>query len=224
MASQDADSEMIIHFATDSQKICLQRIFDVPTPSSFKAAKALIKHLAATVPLSPKDKKFVSQFVGTDFVFANGIMRKKPQPLPVLFAGLGIRHADSQSKIYPLLHETFKRKMAAAPTNEKYKDEFVLAVLETVARHARKAGWKVKHTSDHNNRASSRYIEIPNVGICRLSNHYLTKPGYWNGQVVLFYNDCRVMPIEAWLKEVQYAAGGIQTVLSHNRANQKSIN
>jgi hypothetical protein len=195
---------MLSYLPTDSQILCLQRVFNHAVPSTYKEAKSLIKSLASTVLLSTEDQRFVSQFVGIDFPFDGHpqnhgveIIRSEQDRIAPYIS------KAKKSAIYPHLHASFKERMDNAKSNRFFKREFILATIETIVRHARKLGWETKHTSDHKNRASSRYIKIPNSGICRISDHSLYNPKkYWNGEVIISYTDCYTTSLEEWLKMI----------------------
>ena len=141
---------------------------------------------------------FVSQFVGENFPFKVAVER----------LGYRINKAE-QSAIFPYLNASFKKRMYNAKSNKEFENEFVLATIETIVRHCRKTGWNVKHTSANlnNRRATSRYIKIPNSGICRLSNHPLWTPNkYWNGDVIVHYADCFTNSLGDWITEVEKKA------------------
>jgi hypothetical protein len=193
---------MLSDLPTDSQILCLQRVFNHAVPPTYKAAKSLIKELASSVLLTKEDQHFVSQFVGIDFPF-NGHPQNHSEAKQGVIPYLS---KAKKSAIYPHLHASFKERMDNAKSNKFFKREFILATIETIVRHARKLGWETKHTSDHKNRASSRYIKIPNSGICRISDHPLDNLHHpkksWNGEVIISYTDCYTTSLDEWLKMI----------------------
>ena len=113
------------------------------------------------------------------------------------------------------------RVIAAAPVDRlDAVDEARRATLETVTRAARKRGWQVGHTSvDRAGRASSRYIDVPDVGRVRLSDHDLPmtmereyRQGIgggpsWAGEIIVDESNWS-KPLDWWMKALQ--SGGIQ--------------
>ena len=143
------------------------------------------------------------------------IEAKRPAAVNIRVPGLGSklpekfpwqRHIEAVP-IYPHWHAVFRRKVLAAPTQPLFEREAVLATLEVVVRTARKVGWTVMHTSDHKQRVSSRYIKIPRVGICRVSNHDLLPrhKRYWNGEVII-KGDWRTVKLNDWMQRVRQQA------------------
>jgi cold shock protein len=115
-----------------------------------------------------------------------------------------------RAAMYPYWHATFRKKVLAAPLGRSANREACLATLEAIARGARRSGWTVKHTSEFNGRVSSRYIHIPHVGICRVSNHHLhpnqESRKYWNGEVIISTTEWRRVGVPEWLERVHQEA------------------
>lgn len=93
------------------------------------------------------------------------------------------------------------------------------ATMEAIVRAARRRGWQVRHTSTHNARASSRYIVVPGIGECRVSNHEIPETAErvwrasegrrqrWNGEVIIG-QDWQTIGLATWLRRVLLAAAG----------------
>lgn len=132
----------------------------------------------------------------------------KSKPLP---AARSLRRVWLQgieeTPLFDHWHASFRQRIMNSSSQADFIKETRLATMELLARAARSMGWSVQHTSSHESRVSSRYIVIPKVGICRISNHKLgpTHKVYWNGEIVI-QEQWRTMPLNEWLMLIQQEA------------------
>ena len=108
-----------------------------------------------------------------------------------------------------------RRWARLGPDGAAYADrEARLATLEAIAREARKLGWNVGHTStSKNGRVSSRYIDVPEVGRIRISDHELPmtdqrafnraqgRTGNWVGEIVV--DDWQSMSLDDYMNALR---------------------
>lgn len=155
--------------------------------------------------------------------------RRSAQPAdPLIFASvdrqrraatIGRVKRARAAAMYPAWTAAFRAKVedAAALGHDAYRDrEAAAATMEAVTREARKRGWTVRHTStSRDGRASSRYIAVPGLGECRLSDHAIpetaerasrTTGPRWNGEVIV--DDWRTTRLETYMRRVILAAAG----------------
>lgn len=125
------------------------------------------------------------------------------------------------SATYPAWNTTFRERVETATRRQDgVEREARAATLEAICREARKRGWTIRHTSSsRDGRVSSRYIEVPDVGECRVSDHELPETEQrfhnrltygaprWNGEVVI-ESDWRDTSLEAWMRRILLAAAG----------------
>lgn len=98
------------------------------------------------------------------------------------------------------------RKDFAAKVGAGDEGEARLATVEAIARHARRQGWTVRHTSASDGRATSRYLRWGDLEV-RVSDHHLPETwerslrgGGWSFEIVV--DDWATATIEGYLAKL----------------------